>query len=111
MRLLCQIESEPYHQHQNKAEQHYGVVKKYINTLMNLTGAPAHSWLLCLVYVCNLINAMASAVLGGLTAIQALIGQVSGISHFLHFSFWEAVYYKVDENEPDHRFHSPSNEK
>ena len=78
---------------------------------MNLTGAPAHSWLLCLVYVCNLINAMASAALGGLTPIQALTGQVSGISHFLHFSFLEAVNYKVDENEPDHRFHSPSNEK
>ena len=27
-----------------------------------------------------------------------------------HF-FWEPVYYKVDENEPDHRFSSQSNEK
>ena len=36
--------------------------------------------------------------------IQALTGQVPDISHFLHFSFWEPVYYKVDENEPDHRF-------
>ena len=35
-------DSEPYHQHQNKAEQRYGVVKRYTNTLMNLTGAPAH---------------------------------------------------------------------
>ena len=37
--LMKQYESEPYHQHQNKAEQYYGVVKRYINTLMNLTGA------------------------------------------------------------------------
>ena len=51
--FIKQYESEPYHQHQNKAEQHYGVVKRYINTLMNLTGAPAHCWLLCLVYVCS----------------------------------------------------------
>ena len=36
--FLKQYESEPYHQHQNKAEQHC-VVKRYINTLMNLTGA------------------------------------------------------------------------
>ena len=35
--------------------------------------------------------------------IQALTGQVPDISHFLHFTFWEPVYYKVDENEPDHR--------
>ena len=39
--FIKQHESEPYHQHQNKAEQCYGVVKRYINTLMNLTGAPA----------------------------------------------------------------------
>ena len=49
--FIKQYESEPYHQHQNKAEQRYGVVKRYINTLMNLTGAPAHCWLLCMLYV------------------------------------------------------------
>ena len=34
-----------------------------------------------------------------------------GISHFLPFSFWESVYYEVDETESDHRFPSQSNEK
>ena len=99
--FIKQYESEPYHQHQNKAEQRYGVVKRYINTLMNLTGAPAHCWLLCMLYVCNLLNATASPALGGLTPLQALTGQVPDISHSLHFSFWEPVYYKVDEREPD----------
>ena len=109
--FIKQHESEPYHQHQNKAEQRYGVVKRYINTLMNLTGAPAHCWLLCMLYVCNLLNATASPALGGLTPLQALTGQVPDISHFLHFSFWECIYYKVDESEPDHRFPSQSNVK
>ena len=109
--FIKQYESEPYHQHQNKAEQRYGVVKRYINTLMNLTGAPAHCWLLCMLYVCNLLNATASPALGGFTPLQALTGQVPDISHFLHFSFWEPIYYKVDESEPDHRFPSQSNEK
>ena len=109
--FITQYESEPYHQHQNKAEQTYGVVKRYINTLMNLTGAPAHCWLLCMLYVCHLLNATASPALGGLTPLQALTGQVPDISHFLHFSFWEPIYYKVDESEPDHRFPSQSNEK
>ena len=85
--FIKQHESEPYHQHQNKAEQRYGVVKRYINTLMNLTGAPAHCWLLCMLYVCHLLNATASPALGGLTPLQALTGQVPDISHFLHFSF------------------------
>ena len=82
--FIKQHESEPYHQHQNKAEQRYGVVKRYINTLMNLTGAPVHCWLLCMLYVCNLLNATASPALGGLTSLQALTGQVPDISHFLH---------------------------
>ena len=109
--FIKQYESEPYHQHQNKAEQRYGVVKRYINTLMNLTGAPAHCWLLCMLYVCSLLNATASPALEGLTPPQALTGQVPDISHFLHFSFWEPIFYKVDENESDHRFPSQSNEK
>ena len=109
--FIKQNESEPYHQHQNKAEQRYGVVKRYINTLMNLTGAPAHCWLLCMLYVCNLLNATAFPALGVLTPLQALTGQVPDISHFFHFSFWEPIYYKVDESEPDHSFPSQSNEK
>ena len=62
-------------------------------------------------YVCSLLNVTASPALGGLTPIQALTGQVPDISHFLHVSFCEPVYYKVDENEPDHRFPSQSNQK
>ena len=85
--FIKQYESEPCHQHQNKAEQCYGVVKRYINTLMNLTGAPAHCSLLCLLYVCSLMNVTASPALVGLTPIQALTGQVPDISHFLHFFF------------------------
>ena len=103
--FIKQHESEPYHQHQNKAEQRYGVVKRYINTLMNLTGAPAHCWLLCMLYVCSLLNATASPALGGLTPLQALTGQVPDISHFLHFSFWEPIYYKVDEMNLTTDFH------
>ena len=92
--FIKQYESEPYHQHQNKAEQHYGDVKRHINTLMNLTGAPAHCWLLCLLYVCNLLNVTSSPALGGLSPTQALIGQVPDISHFLHFLFGNLVTTK-----------------
>ena len=64
-----------------------------------------------MVYVCALLNVTASPALDGITPIQALTGEVLEISHFLHFSFWEPVYYKVTENEPDHKFPSQSNEK
>ena len=74
--FIKQHKSEPYHQHQNTAEQRYGVVKRYINTHMNLTGSPAYCWLLCMLYVCHLLNATASPALGCLTPLQALAGQV-----------------------------------
>ena len=64
-----------------------------------------------MLYVCHLLNATASPALGGLTPLQALTGQIPDISHFLHFSFWEPIYYKEDESEPDHRFPSQSIEK
>ena len=70
---------------------------------MSLTGAPAHCWLLYLLYLCNLLNVTVAPALGGLIPTQALTAQVPDISHFLHFSFWDPVYYKVDENEPDHK--------
>ena len=54
--FINQYQSEPYHQHQINPEQCYGAVKRFINTLMNLTGAPAHCWLLCLVSVCSFLN-------------------------------------------------------
>ena len=107
--FIKQYEPELYHQHQNKAEPH-GVVKGIINTLMNLT--EPSSLLAIMSFVClSLLNVTASPALGGLIPIQALTGHVPDISHFLHFSFWEPVYNKVDENEPDHRFPSQSNEK
>ena len=81
-----QYESEPYHQHQTKAEQCYGVVESHVSTLMNLTRAPAHCWLLCLVYVCSLLNVTSSPALDGITPLQALTGQVPDISHFLDYS-------------------------
>ena len=93
--FIKQHESEPYHQHQNKAEQCYGVVKRYINTLMNLTGAPAHCWLLCMLYVCSLLNATASPALGGLTPLQALTGQVPDINRILskvQKSIWSCTH-------------------
>ena len=48
-----------------------------------------------MLYVCHVLNATASPALGGLTPLQALTGQVPDISHFLNFSFWEPIYYKV----------------
>jgi hypothetical protein len=49
-------QSEPYHQHQNPAERHYQTVKCMCNTIIDRMGAPAYCWLLCLMYVCVILN-------------------------------------------------------
>ena len=114
--LLCSLfiqdyQSEPYHQHQNKAENRFGLAKRYTNTVMNTSGCSAICWLLCLQYICVVLNHLASPTLQGICPIQALQGTTPDVSFMLHFSFYEPVYYRIDSSEPDLNFPSSSNEK
>ena len=104
-------QSELYHQHQNKAENHFGLAKLYTNTVMNTSGCPACFLLLCWQYICVVLNHLASPTLQGICPVQALQGTTPDISFMLHFSFYEPVYYRIDSSEPDLHFPSLSNEK
>ena len=109
--FIQDYQSEPYHQHQNKAENRFGLAKRYTNTVMNTSGCPACCWLLCLQYICVVLNHLASPTLQGICPVQALEGTAPDISFLLHFSFYEPVYYRIDSSEPDLNFPSSSNEK
>ena len=114
--LLCSLfiqdyQSEPYHQHQNKAENRFGLAQRYTNTIMNTSGCPAFCWLLCLQYICVELNCLASPTLQGICPVQALQGTSPDVSFMLHFSFYEPVYYRIDSSEPDLNIPSSSNEK
>ena len=107
--FIQDYQSEPYHQHQNKAENRFGLAKRYTNTVMNTFGCPACCWLLCLQYICVVLNHLASPTLQGICPVQALEGTTSDISFLLHFSFYEPVYYRIDSSEPDLNLPSSSN--
>ena len=109
--FIQDYQSEPYHQHQNKAENCFGLARRYTNTVMNTSGCPACCWLLCLQYICVVLNHLASPTLQGICPVQALEGTTPDISFLLHFSFYEPVYYRIDSSEPDLNFPSSSNEK
>ena len=109
--FIQDYQSEPYHQHQNKAENHFGLAKRYTNTVMSTSGCPACCWLLCLQYICVVLNHLASPTLQGTCPVQALQGTTPDVSFLLHFSFYEPVYYRIDSSEPDLNFPSSSNEK
>ena len=93
------------------AENCFGPAKHYTNTVMNTSGCTACCWLLCLQYICVVLNHLASPTLQGICPIQALEGITPDISFLLHFSFYEPVYYRIGSSEPDFHFPSSSNEK
>ena len=109
--FIQDYQSEPYHQHQNMAENRFGLANRYTNTVMNTSGCPACCWLLCLQYICVVLNHLASPTLQGICPVQDLEGTTPDISFLLHFSLYEPVYYRIDSSEPDLNFPSSSNEK
>jgi hypothetical protein len=65
LRALCisaSWHSEPYHENQNFAENRYATVKATTNRVLILSGAPADTWLLVLMYACLLLNHRLSLV-------------------------------------------------
>ena len=99
--------SEPYHQNQNPAEWRYRTIKSWTNTVMNRSGAPANCWLLCLIYVCYLLNHIACSALDGKIALLALTGLTPDISIILLFTFYQPVFYATY----DQHFPSESEER
>jgi len=93
-------QSEPYHQHQNFAESRWRTIQERTNITLERTGAPASTWLLCLTWICAIMNCMSTPVLNGKTPIGMLTGSTPDISHLTCFFFWEPVYFAVDDDEP-----------
>ena len=57
--------SERYHQNQIPAEWRYRTIKPWTNRVTNRSGAPTDCWLLCIIYLCYLLNHISCAVLDG----------------------------------------------
>ena len=60
---------------------------------MNRSLAPANCWLLCLIYVCYLLNHIACTALAGKIPLLALTGITPDISIILLFTFYQPVFY------------------
>ena len=74
---------------------------------MNRSGAPANCWLLCLIYVCDLLNHIACTTLDGNIPLLALTGITPDISIILLFTFYQPVFYATY----DQHFPSGSEER
>jgi hypothetical protein len=80
-------QSKPYHQHQYPVEWHYQGVKHMCNTFLVLTGAPAYCWLLCLMYVCLVLNLSYSDNIK-MMPLQLALGTTNDISPLFYFTFY-----------------------
>ena len=99
--------SEPYHQNQNPAEWRYRTIKSWTNTVMNRSGAPANCWLLCMIYVCYILNHIACGALNGSIPLLVLYGITPDISIMLLYTIYQPVFYATH----DQHFPSESEER
>jgi hypothetical protein len=111
LRHLCidDWQSEPHYQKQNPAECRFQTVKTNTNRVLNMSGAPAFCWLLCLQYVIFIMNRTALESLDWRTPHEMLTGSTPDISMITRFKFWDDVYVKRDESQGK-CFPSESNE-
>jgi hypothetical protein len=92
---IGQRQSEAHQQHQNPSERRYQALKTTTNTLLDRSGSPPYTWLLCLMYVAFLLNITFSWASGGIP-LQFSEGSTQDISALLRFYWWETVYFKVN---------------
>ena len=74
---------------------------------MNRSGAPANYWLLCLIYVCYILNHIACGGLNGSIPLLVLYGITPDISIMLLYTFYQPVFYATH----DQHFLSESEER
>jgi hypothetical protein len=99
LRALCvgDWQSEPHPQHQNLVERRYQTLKTTTNTLLDRSGSPPYTWLLCLMNTCFLLNLTYNWNIGGIS-LQLSQGSTQDLCQLLRFHWWETVYHKVDDS-------------
>jgi hypothetical protein len=92
LRMYCikDAHSEPHYQHQNYAERRIQDVKRITNSIMDRVSYPAGYWLLCTLFVIGLVNVLANHT--GEIPHSIVTGQVTDVSPYLSFHFWEEVH-------------------
>ena len=85
--------SEPFHQNQNPSKWCYRTIKAWTNTILKRTGAPANCWLLCMSYVCYLLNHISCESLKGQILLTTLHDITPDISIIMMHTFYQSIYY------------------
>jgi hypothetical protein len=93
--LISQHTSEPYHQHQNRAEPRIGNLKSEALKILNTSGAPGKYWCYAWELANDIINVTAVESLNWRTPWELAKGETPDISPFYQFRFYDKVRYTV----------------
>ena len=93
MYMIKDRQSKPHYQHQNPIERHIQDLKRILHGIMDQVGCPSGYWLLCLLYVIGLLNVLSNSK--GCIPLTVVIGQITDISPYLDFHFWQEVFVEV----------------
>ena len=74
---------------------------------MNRSGAPTNCWLLCMIYICYILNHIACGALNGSIPLLVLYGITPDISIMILYIFYQPVFYATH----DQHFPSESEER
>ena len=93
-KLICAygVVSKQYEAHkhnQNPAERSIQEIKGTNFTVINRSGAPSWSWILCMVYVVSILNCVAHIFLSCLTPHESAYGFTPDVAHLTYFELWE----------------------
>ena len=89
--------SEPYMQHQNRAERRIQDVKSFTLTLLDRTGSPSNIWYLAMEYAVYIINRISHKKLHNKTPIEVCFVYTPDISSLLCFQWYQDVFYLDSE--------------
>ena len=93
--MIKDRQSEPHYQHQNPIGRRIQDVKRMSNNIMDRVGCTTKFWLLCTLFTISLLNHLVNV--NGAIPMSLITSQVTDISTFLTFRFWEEVFFE----EPD----------
>ena len=90
--ILHDHQSESHYEHQNPIERCVQDVKRMTSTTIDCTSCPAKFWLLCLLYIVNLLNVLVYSK--GAIPLAAVTGQAIDVFLFLSYNFWQEAFYE-----------------
>jgi len=102
---IKQTLTEPHSPFQNRAEIGIREVKKHVRRIMNNVKAPKRLWDFCVQHVADLRTLTAQPLhsLHGRTPYEIVTGNTPDISEYLHFSWYQPIWYYDPSGFPETR--------